>query len=92
MKKFLAALTMLTAIAQPAFAQSFSASPYGTGNVLPFAYQPAAPQNNKIAAGQSELNAFGLARGHSSAIDSNRPTATGGGSLGYNENLILNNY
>jgi len=32
------------AVVSPAFAQSFSASPYGTGNVLPFTYQPIAPQ------------------------------------------------
>lgn len=36
------------AIVSPTFAQSFSASPFGTGNVLPFTYQPIAPQKDKI--------------------------------------------
>jgi hypothetical protein len=36
------------AVVSPAFAQSFSASPYGTGNVLSFTYQPATPQKDKI--------------------------------------------
>jgi hypothetical protein len=88
MKKFLTTLTVLTAIAQPAFAQSFSASPFGTGNVLPFTYQPAAPQNDRIAAGQGGLNAFAKVPKSGSAFNSNRPAATGGGSLGYNENLL----
>ena len=37
------------AVVSPAFAQSFSASPYGTGNVLPFTYQPIAPQKEGSA-------------------------------------------
>ena len=41
------------AVVSPAFAQSFSASPYGTGNVLSFTYQPIAPQKNKIGVGQT---------------------------------------
>ena len=36
------------AVVSPAFAQSFSASPYGTGNVLPFTYQPIAPGKDKV--------------------------------------------
>jgi hypothetical protein len=87
MKKFVTAVTVLTVFATPAFAQSFSASPFGTGNVLPFAYQPVAPQNDKIAAGLNGLHAFAMVPARRSAIDSNSPAATGGGSLGYNELL-----
>jgi hypothetical protein len=87
MKKFLTTLAVLTAIAQPAFAQSFSPSPYGTGNVLPFTYQPAAPQNDRIAAGQGGLDAFAMAPRHGSAVDLNGPASAGGGSRGYNELL-----
>jgi hypothetical protein len=60
MKKFLTMLAVLTVTATPAFAQSFSVSPYGTGNVLPFTYQPTVPQNEKIAVGQSGLHSFAL--------------------------------
>jgi hypothetical protein len=88
MKKFFATLAVLTVIAMPAFVQSFSASPFGTGNVLPFAYKPAAPQTEKIAVGQSGLNSFAKVPKSGSAFNSNSPAATGGGSLGYNENLL----
>jgi hypothetical protein len=92
MKRFLTTLAVLTVIATPVFAQSFSASPHGTGNVLPFAYQPTAPQNEKVAAGRNGRDSFAMVPGPGSAINSNSPTATGGGSLGYNENLNLYNY
>jgi hypothetical protein len=39
----IAAVATVTVVS-PTFAQSFSASPHGTGNVLPFTYQPIAPQ------------------------------------------------
>jgi hypothetical protein len=87
MKKILTALAVVTGVTTPAFAHSSSASPFGTGNVLPFSYQLAVPQHDKIAAGQSGLNAFALASGHGSAVDSNSPATAGGGSRGYNELL-----
>ena len=42
------------AIVSPAFAQSLSASPYGTDNVLSFSYQPITPQKDKIAVRPSD--------------------------------------
>ena len=86
MKKFLTTLAVLTALATPAFAQSFDPE-NGTGNVLPFSYKPTVPQNEKIAIGQSGLHSFAMVPGANSAFNSNSPAATGGGSLGYNEML-----
>ena len=59
MKKFLTTLAVLTAFATPAFAQSFDPEA-GTGNVLPFAHRPTAPQNEKIARSRSGLHSFAL--------------------------------
>lgn len=87
MKKFLTTLAVLTAIATPAFAQSFDPD-NGTGNVLPFAYPPTAPQNDKIAVRRSGLHSFAMVPGPRSAFNPNSPEATGGGSLGYNEMLL----
>lgn len=89
MKKFLGTLAVLVALATPASAQSFSASPFGTGNVLPFAYQPTAPQRDKIAVDRSGLNAYAAVPGFGRRQNSNATTATGGGSLGYNEMLKI---
>jgi hypothetical protein len=47
------------AIVSPAFAQLFSASPCGTGNVLSFTYQPITPQKDKIAIWQGDQNPLG---------------------------------
>ena len=46
------------AVVSPAFAQSFSASPYGTGNVLPFTYQPITPR--KIRVRQSDRYGYAM--------------------------------
>jgi hypothetical protein len=46
------------AVVSPAFAQSFSASPYGTGNVLPFAYQSTDP--DKIGLRQSDRYGYAM--------------------------------
>ena len=92
MKKFLTTLAVLTALATPAFAQSFCTCD-GTGNVLKFANNPITYQNQAPAIpaiGQSGLHAFAMVPGPSSAFNSNSPEATGGGSLGYNE--MLRNY
>jgi hypothetical protein len=88
MKKFFATLAVLTVIATPAFAQSFSASPFGTGNVLAFAYKPTVPRTDKIEAHDRGLNSFAMAPIAGSAFNPNSPAAAGGGSLGYNENLL----
>jgi hypothetical protein len=47
------------AVVSPAFAQSFSASPYGTGNVLPFAYQ--STDSNKIGSRPSDRYGYAMA-------------------------------
>jgi hypothetical protein len=85
------------AIATPAFAQSFDPEA-GTGNALPFAYTPIAPQSGKFAvqqanhgkmtARQSGLHAFAMVPGTSSRGNSNDPALTGGGSSGYNQMLL----
>lgn len=48
MKKLLTTLAVLTAIATPAFAQSFDPDA-GTGNVLPFRHEPTTTQNERLA-------------------------------------------
>ena len=102
MKKFITTLAVLTAFAMPAtvltvfatpaFAQSFCTCD-GTGNVLKFTNNPITYQNQAPAIpaiGQSGLNAFAMVPGPGAVFNSNSPTATGGGSLGYNE--MLRNY
>ncbi|HEY6860394.1 MAG TPA: hypothetical protein VI358_11485 [Pseudolabrys sp.] len=91
MRKFLTTLAVLSALATPAFAQSFCTCD-GTGNVLkltnnPITYQNRAPAIPAI--GQSGLDTFAMVPGPSSAFNSNSPAATGGGSLGYNEMLRI---
>jgi hypothetical protein len=94
----LAVIAAVTAvIATPAFAQSFDPEA-GTGNVLPFAYTPIAPQSGKVAVHQasqgkmatrqSGLHAFAMVPGTSSGSNPNDPALTGGGSLGYNQMLL----
>jgi hypothetical protein len=86
-------------IAGPAFAQSFDPD-VGTGNIVPFSVGPGSVQSTVLpmrvaartvrhgsgAARRSGLNAFAMvpAAGGGSAFS---PAATGGGSVGYNENL-----
>ena len=86
MKKFLTTLAALTAFATPAFAQSLDPD-VGTGNILPFAYTPAARQDHKIAARQTGLHSFAMVPGPGAVFNPNSPANTGGGSLGYNEML-----
>jgi hypothetical protein len=87
MKRFLTGLALLGIIVTPAFSQSFSASPGGTGNSLPFSYGPIAPQNDKVAVRAGGLQSYASAPRTQSSVNSNDPALTGGGSLGYNENL-----
>jgi hypothetical protein len=77
MKKFLATLTVLTAISTPAF----------SGNVLPLSHKGTDLQNNKTAFRQGALRAFAAAPSAGPIADPNSPAATGGGSVGYNEML-----
>lgn len=86
-------------IAAPAFAQSFDPD-VGTGNIVPFSVGPAIvastmhpatvavhrARRHAIATRQSGFNAFAMVpRGDGGGAFN--PAATGGGSVGYNENL-----
>jgi hypothetical protein len=77
-------------MATPAFAQSFDKD-FGTGNVQSFSYSAdGSEQSGKIAGRQSGLDAYAMVPGTSwSATDSNNPAATGGGSEGYNQELLI---
>jgi hypothetical protein len=54
------AAVVTMAVVSPALAQSFSASPYGTGNVLSFSYRPIAPQKDKIGVRQSDRYGYAM--------------------------------
>ncbi len=88
MKKILATMVLLTVIATPAFAQSFTATE-GTGNELPFSYTSTAHDTQSIARASGE-NAFAMAPGQSVNHDAYSPANTGGGSEGYNWSLAHN--
>jgi hypothetical protein len=93
----LIATVAAAATAAPAFAQSFDPEA-GTGNIVQFSYAPTAPQHDRIAvrqgrrseniARQSGMHAFAMVPGARSGSDSDDPALTGGGSLGYNQNLL----
>jgi hypothetical protein len=48
------------AVGSPVFAQSFSASPYGTGNVLPFAYRSLASQKDNVGLQQDDRYGYAM--------------------------------
>ena len=85
MKKFLTIVGLLTVIATPAFAQSYSHD-FGTGNAIE---TPALEQQQ---AGRTHaMSAFAQAPVESTrsnaVVDSDSAASTGGGSIGYNEEL-----
>jgi hypothetical protein len=87
----IAALALTRLAATPAFGQSFSAG-YGTGNVLPFNSTVAAPavashHASAHAARRNGLNSFAMEPRQQLQLGAESPAATGGGSIGYNENL-----
>ncbi|MGB8432573.1 MAG: hypothetical protein WCE72_22370 [Pseudolabrys sp.] len=87
----IAALALTRLAATPAFGQSFSAG-YGTGNVLPFNSTVAAPavashHASAHAAWRNGLNSFAMEPRQQLQFSAESPAATGGGSIGYNENL-----
>jgi hypothetical protein len=87
MKKLITIVAITASVmATPAFAQSFDKD-FGTGNVQSFSYgADGSEQTGKIAGRQSGLNAYAMVPGTSTAAgDSNSPSATGGGSEGYNQ-------
>ena len=83
MKKILTTLVVLAVFATPAFAQSFCTCD-GTGNVLTFTHNPITLSKQATAANHNGLNAFAMVPGPGQASNSDSPTNTGGGSLGYN--------
>ena len=87
----IAALALTRLAATPAFGQSFSAG-YGTGNVLRFNSTVAAPavashHASAHAARRNGLNSFAMEPRQQLQLGAESPAATGGGSIGYNENL-----
>jgi hypothetical protein len=89
MKKIIMIVALgATVLATPAFAQSFNQG-FGTGNVLPFSYGPTAAANGSAAVShQSGRRLFDMVQSDP-ASNSNTPAATGAGSLGYNEMLLI---
>ena len=88
MKKLLAVAAILAGVASPAFAQAFDPE-MGTGNVLPFSYEPVAAQTHRVPVNHNGLRAFAMVPDRrAGGIDS--PALNGGGSTGYNENLRTN--
>jgi hypothetical protein len=84
MKKFLTIVGLLSVLATPAFAQSFSHD-FGTGNVI---NTPALEQQ----AGRADaMSAYAQApeknTANNTVVDTDSPADTGGGSIGYNEEL-----
>jgi opacity protein-like surface antigen len=86
MKKFLLVMGLLTVVATPAFAQSFSPS-YGTGNELPFAYASNAQTQKQTAARSTGEQSYAMSPREDVKQDPYSPADTGGGSEGYNWNL-----
>jgi hypothetical protein len=89
-KLILVAVAATLASVAPAFAQSFDPD-LGTGNVLSFGSQAlvaraeAPVRHQRIVRHRGGMDAFAMEpRGFRNSDD---PTATGGGSIGYNENL-----
>ena len=73
------------ALVPPAFAQSFDPE-IGTGNVLMLNNQATVP-HKQAAVRQSGIDALAMAQHVQAGVGSEDPTNTGGGSIGYNENL-----
>jgi hypothetical protein len=72
------------ALVSPAFAQSFDPE-IGTGNVLMLNNQ--AVPHKQTAVLQSGIDALAMAPRVQAGVASEDPANTGGGSIGYNENL-----
>ena len=73
------------AIFSPAFAQSFDPD-NGTGNVLMLNNQTTVP-HKQAAVRRSGIDALAMAPRVQAEVASEDPANTGGGSIGYNENL-----
>ena len=73
------------AFVSPAFAQSFDPE-IGTGNVLMLDNQASVP-DKQAAIGRSGIDALAMVPRLQAGVASEDPANTGGGSIGYNENL-----
>ena len=73
------------AFVSPAFAQSFDPE-IGTGNVLMLNNQATVPRK-QAAVRRSGIDAFAMTPRAQAGVASDNPANTGGGSIGYNENL-----
>jgi hypothetical protein len=87
----IAVLALTRLVATPAFGQSFSTG-YGTGNVLPYNSTGVAPaiashHADAHAARRNGLSSFAMEPRQQWQLGVDSPAATGGGSIGYNENL-----
>ena len=83
MQKLLTTLAVLTAIATPAFAQSFDPD-NGTGNVLSFGASPIASQNDKITVRQSRMRAYAMVpRARSARVTHHKEGAALNGNWGF---------
>jgi len=85
MKTLLTIVGLLTVLATPVFAQSFNPG-YGTGNDLPFTYQPTT-QGTQQMARASGNQAFDMAPSAQTNADRFSPALNGGANDGYNANL-----
>ena len=93
-KLIIAAAVATFGLATPALAQSFTAGA-GTGNVIASYFEAngslhngaAGSQETQITVRHGEHDSFAMAPGAGSAA--NRPAATGGASIGYNEMLLV---
>ena len=73
------------AFVSPAFAQSFDPE-IGTGNVLMLNNQATVP-HKQVAVRRSGTDTLAMAPHVQAGVGSEDPANTGGGSIGYNENL-----
>ena len=73
------------AFVSPALAQSFDPE-LGTGNVLMLSNQ-APVSHEQAAVRRSGIDAFAMVPREQAGVASEDPANTGGGSIGYNENL-----
>ena len=73
------------AVVSPAFAQSFDPE-NGTGNVLMLNNQASVP-HKQVVIRQSGIDALAMVPRVQAGVASDDPANTGGGSIGYNEDL-----
>ncbi len=88
MKTLLTALAALAIFASPSSAQSIDPD-NGTGNVLAFSHKPISQRHSIQPMLQPGADSFASVSRFQT--NPNEPALTGGGSVGYNENL-RNNY